>query len=185
VRQLRRVPKDWQHPRYTIEDAPDPSEVGEYKPLIDGRQLARDLQKWDEGAAQWDRGFVRAELPTERWRPRGEEEYGTYADYEGERPKPDDYTPDWPESQRTHWMLYYVTTGGTPLSPAFPSAEQLARWLSDHHESVFADCVPSYEQWLSILSGTGPAGCFVGQENVGVFSETGEHLEMTGTPSRT
>ena len=158
MREFRRVPKDWQHPRYTVDDAPDVGAVGQHKPLRDGRELARDLQEWDEAAAQWERGFVRAAtLPHEevRWEPRDEDASGTYAEWDGDRPDPNDYTPNWPESERTHWMMYH-SSSGTPASPAFESIEPLARWLANHREGNLPDAMLSYEQWLTILRSSQP-----------------------------
>ena len=74
-------------------------------------------------------------------------------DYFGAKPHPVDYMPDWPESERTHYMMYECTTEGTPKSPAFETPEELARWLTDNNVSAFADMTASYEQWLRVCGG--------------------------------
>jgi hypothetical protein len=67
------------------------------------------------------------------------------------KPLPEHYMPSWPESERTHFMMYEDTSEGTPISPAFATAEQLARWLADTGASAFAGCTASYEQWLGTI----------------------------------
>lgn len=75
--------------------------------------------------------------------------YARYTDWAGPRPSPDDYMPDWPEDQRTHLMMYEDTTEGTPISPAFATPEELARWLADTGASAFGNMTATYEQWLA------------------------------------
>jgi hypothetical protein len=61
--------------------------------------------------------------------------------------------PEWPEEERTHWQMYEDTTEGTPISPVCDSPESLARWLTDHEASFFADMTTDYEHWLRICRG--------------------------------
>jgi uncharacterized membrane-anchored protein len=66
--------------------------------------------------------------------------------------------PDWLASQRTHLMMYETTSEGTPLSPAFATAEELAAWLADNGASAFAGQTATYEQWLATCrSGSAPS----------------------------
>ena len=74
-------------------------------------------------------------------------------DYHGGGPNPADYMPDWPEDKRTHLMMYEDTTEGTPISPAFETPEELARWLADSGASSFGSDTATYEQWLPICKG--------------------------------
>jgi hypothetical protein len=108
-REVRRVPADWQHPR---------DEHGHYIPLFD--EYTRSSARWDHEKAKWDAGI----RPTY-----GEGFAGTYEEWDGERPEPGDYMPDWPDEERTHWQLYENVTEGTPISPVMASAEDLAQWL--------------------------------------------------------
>lgn len=140
-REARRVPADWQHPR---------DERGDYIPLY-GRSYKRDVERWDEERAQWDRGLVR-DFCTDGWRERPAQ----YADmpferWDGARPVESDYMPDWPESERTHWQMYEDTTEGTPISPVMESPEALARWLADNGASAFGSMTATYEQWLATI----------------------------------
>lgn len=77
----------------------------------------------------------------------------TYEQWAGQRPHKDDYMPDWPAEQRTHLMMYEDTTEGTPISPAFKTPEELARWLVDNKASACGSDTGSYEDWLRAVSG--------------------------------
>jgi len=58
-----------------------------------------------------------------------------------------------PEGERTHYMMYEDTSEGTPISPAFATPEELARWLADNGASAFGYMTATYEQWLSTVNG--------------------------------
>jgi len=79
-------------------------------------------------------------------------------DWYGQAPDQNDYMPDWPADECTHLMMYEDTTEGTPISPAFPTPEELAKWLADTGASAFGSDTATYEQWLS----TCKAGWVVG-----------------------
>jgi hypothetical protein len=74
-------------------------------------------------------------------------------DYFGGAPDQNDYMPAWPEAERTHFMMYESTSEGTPISPAFATAEELAKWLADTRASAFAGQPATYEQWLRVCNG--------------------------------
>lgn len=66
--------------------------------------------------------------------------------------------PQWPAAERTHFMMYETTTEGTPISPAFASAEALATWLALTKASAFADFPASYDAWLATIeAGSAPS----------------------------
>lgn len=71
------------------------------------------------------------------------------ASYELQRrvspPDPTNYMPRWSREDRTHLQAYECTTEGTPISPVFATAEELARWLEEHAEDSFAG-------WLSFIA---------------------------------
>jgi len=77
----------------------------------------------------------------------------------GGGPMADNYMPDWPEAERTHLMMYETCSEGTPISPAFETAEELARWLVDNNASSFGSMGATYEEWLGMIQGP---GCAVG-----------------------
>jgi hypothetical protein len=137
-RQVRRVPADWQHPKeYNIYRGED-----EYKPQHD-RDWRAEAVQWDEDRAAWESGNrpdyasdQPADFPYDQWA--------------GQRPFSGDYMPNWPAEERTHLMMYEDTTEGTPISPAFETPEDLARWLADNGASSFGSSTATYEQWLPI-----------------------------------
>ena len=74
-------------------------------------------------------------------------------DYFGQAPDMNDYMPEWPESEKTHFMMYETTSEGTPISPAFEAPEELSRWLADTGASAFGRDTASYEAWLRVANG--------------------------------
>jgi hypothetical protein len=126
------VPADWQHPKHEVPDWRTGRMVERYKPLHPGEQyapaaaefLARANAEGLQAAIEW---------------------CGC--------PNKDDYMPDWPAEQRTHLMMYEDTTEGTPISPAFATPEELARWLVDNGASAFGRSTGTYEGWLRVAQG--------------------------------
>lgn len=147
-REVRMVPANWQHPKYTENDATWPSQVGRYKPLID--------QKYSDAAAEFlamaNKDGLKAAI-----------------DWMG-CPEQDKYMPEWDDAERTHFMMYEDTSEGTPISPAFATPEELARWLADTGASSFGSMTATYEQWLYVAKGGfAPSAVFVdGQMKSGV-----------------
>jgi hypothetical protein len=127
-REVRRVPADWQHPEYEAWE----SHTG-LKPLHDGcmYQSAHD-------------DFI------EKLRAEGLQ---AAVDYFGGAPDANDYMPRWSPEEATHYMMYEDTSEGTPISPAFATPEELARWLADNGASSFASQTASYEAWLRVAKG--------------------------------
>lgn len=66
--------------------------------------------------------------------------------------------PDWPDAERTHFMMYECTTEGTPISPVFATAPDLAHWLADNGASLWAGSTGTYKHWLHICQGHGTPG---------------------------
>lgn len=140
-REVRKVPASWVHPR---------DERGRYIPLHDGDALAQATAAWDAGNAAWSLGYVEDYSANQAWKLKdGTEDSTTYAEYSGERPDPKDYMPSWPEQLCTYLMMYEDTSEGTPISPAFATPEEMARWLADNGASAFGDMTATYEQWLA------------------------------------
>lgn len=137
-REVRRVPADWGHPI-------DP-ETGRYKPLLDGSGYADRLREWNEENAKWSRGEF-PDYADEASRKM------SYSEWNGDQPKSCDYMPAWPDAMRTHLMMYEDTSEGTPISPAFETPEELARWLVDNKASAFGRDTGSYEGWLRVARG--------------------------------
>jgi hypothetical protein len=137
-REVRKVPADWQHPK--------DKHTGSYKPLYEGKKFAERLREWNEENAKWSNG----EFPTYASE---ENKKLTYSEWAGDQPKSCDYMPEWPDSECTHYMMYEDTSEGTPISPAFATPEELARWLTDTGASAFGGITASYESWLRVANG--------------------------------
>lgn len=133
-REVRRVPKDWQHPK---------NEDGRFKPLMDG--YISDAKEFMEMAAK--EGLQEA------------------VEYMG-CPDKNDYMPDWTEEERTHLMMYEDTSEGTPISPAFQTPEELARWLADNEASSFGSSTATYEQWLPVCKGAWAPSMIVSSKGI-------------------
>lgn len=61
-----------------------------------------------------------------------------------------DIMPDFGD-EATHLALYETCSEGTPVSPAFASREELARYLADNNVSAFADITLTYDEWLAAM----------------------------------
>jgi len=145
-REVRRVPADWVHPTHEVPDWKTGRMIERLMPLYPGEGYQTNVDEWDEECAKWKTG----------WRPdyADEDSKGmTYEQFAGQRPHCDDYMPNWSESERTHYMMYEDTTEGTPISPAFATPEELARWLTDAGASAFGTSTATYEGWLRVASG--------------------------------
>jgi len=146
-REVRKVPKDWQHPK---------NEGGRYIPLFEGDPdfNKRDAE-WMEEYLKWQEGFCLDSSQAGRVWKEVDPEYRhqRYSDYSGGRPSPDDYMPVWCPKEATHYMMYEDTSEGTPISPVFETPEELARWLSDTGASAFGNQTASYEGWLRVCQG--------------------------------
>lgn len=146
-REIRRVPKGWEHPKYSADHC-EPHQRDRYIPLRGGSFANADAE-WNEGYAKWQEGLVENYGDGEKWRPRTKDDGPRYSESAGNRPSPDDYMPDWPDAECTMLMMYEDTSEGTPISPAFGTPEELARWLADTGASAFAGMTATYEQWLA------------------------------------
>lgn len=142
-REVRRVPANWEHPK-DVE--------GNYVPLFD-ENFEQALSDYKEEASQWALGNMRSHLKGgPKYIARDSSTEGMpFKEWAGEIPKQEDYTPDCPEEERTHYQMYETTSEGTPISPVMESPEVLARWLVDNQASAFADMTATYEQWLAMI----------------------------------
>lgn len=131
-REVRMIPADWQHPK----DA-----RGNYIPLLDG-SYAESAAQYAEEKAKWERG----DFPDYA---SAESRAMSYEEWNGSAPVETDYMPAFAEGTATHLCMYENTSEGTPISPAFKTPEELARWLADTGASAFASQTASYESWLA------------------------------------
>ena len=170
-RQIRMVPPGWQHPK---------NSEGHYIPLLKG-SYAQAAADWDEGYAAWQRGEVEnysAKDGESKWKPKQDSalKCSTYTEWSGSRPSPDDYMPAFAKGTATMLMMYEDTSEGTPISPAFATPEELARWLADNNASAFGGMTATYEQWLATCkSGWAPSMVMEGRRMMSGVEFEGSH----------
>lgn len=125
-REIRRTPVGWEHP---LNRNPHPAwgpdgwdwtgQGRHFKPLLD--------QTWGDAYTEWlngKRAWESGEDPDRAKYP----EY-SYEDWHGRMPDPLDHRPAWPEGIELGYQLYETVTEGTPLSPSFATARELAAFL--------------------------------------------------------
>lgn len=151
-REVRKVPARWEHPK---------NPEGKYIPLLGG-SFSADLAEWHKEKSKWDEGFISDY--SGGWKPKDDGMDYPYEDWSGKCPEEEDYMPDWPEDQRTHFQMYEDTSEGTPISPPMETPESLARWLVGNKASAFAGMTATYDQWLSTIK-RGFAPSMVMQDN--------------------
>ncbi len=127
-REVRRVPKDWEHPR-----GPD----GAHKPMF--------YEDFATAAAEWKRGY-------EEWETEPQSNC-EYWEWHGDPPARENHGPAWTDAERTHYQMYENTSEGTPISPVMETPEELAHWLADNGASAFARLTATYGQWLGMIRG--------------------------------
>ncbi|ORL48623.1 Hypothetical protein (plasmid) [Pseudomonas putida] len=142
TREVRKVPANWQHPS----DGNFPDGKPRFDPLFSANRFISRAAQWDEDATKWELG----EFPEEA---DDNDRALSFEEWDGPRPNPDDYMPLWPESECTHFMMYELSTEGTPISPAFETLEELATWLADNQVCLYANEPTNYEQWLKVCNG--------------------------------
>lgn len=137
-RELRMVPPGWEHPRDVN---------GNYIPLLSETPGQRR-----EAQRQWEAGLTRDySKPGRHWKPKDATDNGyTYEEYAGSA-RDDARMPDFAPGAATHFCMYEDTTEGTPISPAFATPEELARWLADNNASAFGRMGATYEEWLATI----------------------------------
>jgi hypothetical protein len=140
-REVRRVPKGWQHPKRKRFNPFTMREEESYQPMFD-RSFAEAMEEWYAAWKAWERGERPSYCDEESAKLQ-------YWEWNGGPPDPEYYMPQWPESERTHLVMYENTSEGTPISPAFETPEELARWLADNGASAFGNDTATYEQWLA------------------------------------
>ena len=117
-REVRPVPLDWEHPR-------EPGTYADGSPRYVGLHSRASLLR---------RMQYREEYP-EDYSEEGEIDLA-------------DYMPEIPEGTPLGYQLYETTSEGTPVSPVFPTLEELAGWC-ETGATVFASSRWTKEQWLA------------------------------------
>lgn len=131
-REIRKVKKDWKH---NEKDA-----GGGCQPKFD-TSLEEAQAEWDEEKRRFD--AIGPNIKTYGMEPENPVEFEgksystypdseekSYAEWNGERPDdPAYYRPKWSDEERTHFQVYETVTEGTPVTPSFPSLDQLEDYL--------------------------------------------------------
>ena len=125
-REIRRVPADWEHPRYTKDDAPSPQAIGKYRSLCDN-DIETAAAEWLVGLAEWKAGTHENQVAGA---PRT---YAGYVAYWSSAPDPEVYRQRaWSEHEATHYQVYETVSEGTPVTPAFATKDELVAYLVKH-----------------------------------------------------
>jgi hypothetical protein len=150
-REVRMIPAGWEHPKERNQ-----YHGMFYKPLLP--DFAARHAEWVEDKAKWAEGFVR-DYANGGWKPK-DNKY-SFEELIGAEPNPAHYMPDFEPGTATMFVMYEDTSEGTPISPAFATPEELARWLADNGASSFGSNTASYEAWLSTIKrGSAPSAIF-------------------------
>ena len=144
-REVRMVPAGWQHPMEWLR------RQHVFTPLHEG-PFSKRVAEWDEAAAKWEQG-LRKDWGTGEWKSKDPDQTCGFSEWHGERPKAEDYMPEFPEGTATHYMMYETCSEGTPISPAFATPEELAHWLADNNASASGGMGAPYEDWLRVCNG--------------------------------
>jgi hypothetical protein len=137
-RECRRVRPGWTAPK---------NDTGHKQPQYD-KPYRDAVAEWKAEYEAWERGERPSYFKPESY-PDGIE----FWDYNGMPPDKSYYRPDWKDEERTHYQMYETCTEGTPISPAFATPEEVARWCVDNGASAFANMTATYEQWLAVANG--------------------------------
>lgn len=148
-REVRKVPLNWQHPE-------DPHSYGDFIPLLNG-SFIEALADWNDGKALWAKGLRRDWVDKEKivLVPLDEvhaADCSNWEDYYGRCPTADRYMPVFPSDAELGLCMYETCTEGTPISPVFKTAEELAHWLADNNASAFGSDTATYEQWMNTIN---------------------------------
>lgn len=141
-REIRRVPANWEHPKYTADTSIRRDQIGHYIPLKDDHE-----QALKEFAADIDKNGLKKAI-----------------DYWGGGPCSDDYVHY--GDARTWWQVYETVSEGTPVSPPFANPEELIEYLVKHGD--FWDQQRGESGWSRpsaeafVKSGWAPSAVMVG-----------------------
>ena len=115
-RDIRKVPKGWEHPR---------DKNGKYKPMFN--EAYEDvLEEWIKNHRLWQTG----QHPNQLEHPEATKECKFFAQWSDNPPNIEFYNPNkWTAKEATCYQMYETATEGTPLSPVFSTLRALENWL--------------------------------------------------------
>ena len=112
-REIRKVPPNWDHPKYDPQDVKHGWQHNSYKPLMQGyaAKATEFLEMANENGLQ------------------------EAVEWFGQAPDKNDYVPDWPEGTATWFQVYETVSEGTPVTPPFATKEELVEYLVAHGDA--------------------------------------------------
>ncbi len=129
-REIRRVPKDWQHPTYGDLGQYCRRGPNEFHPVHD-QDYVIACKEWIAGMMAWENGTDPHQISEPQYKPSGAN-YVPYWDWHGGPPDENTHRHGkWvfsPEDA-THYQFYEDTSEGTPLSPVFETLPELVDWM--------------------------------------------------------
>ena len=122
-REIRRVPPDWEHPRYTKDDAERSALIGKYRSLHD-EDFETASEEWLQNCLLWKEGKHPDQIGKDR------ASYKYYWQLAGNPPDPLHYRErKWTPEEATHFQVYETVSEGTPLTPVFATKQALIDYL--------------------------------------------------------
>ena len=120
-REVRMVPKGWEHPR--------DERTGHHKPMHD-RTYKEVATAWVLACGAWAARNVSQLRALDEYIPEGKEadifeEYPFYWEWTSDPPDKDHYRPEF-DAPADHFQFYENVSEGTPLSPVFATRAELA-----------------------------------------------------------
>ena len=153
-REIRRVPLDFQHPKYTEEDSPRGRDwIGHFIPLHN-ETYKTAIAEWIANHNLWEKG----EYPKQKT-GKYAKGCGSYAEYNGDAPEHAGYRPEY-TGPATAWCVYETVSEGTPVTPVFATAQELIDYLAEHG-ATFDDCAWSRANAERFVNDTGWAPTMV------------------------
>ena len=151
-REVRRTPLDWKHPKHH-----SGARDGDYRPLFEGHNF--------KGEPNFETDLAAFKLDPE--------------DFD-EEPNAYDYMPAWTPEQAVGWQMYENVSEGTPISPVFETAEELARYLADRpiNEHGWFTRNSTYEVWLGMIHrGSAPSMVVEDERPMSGVEWVGQHAK--------
>ncbi len=162
-REIRRVPLDWKHPRY--EAGERYRWDGAYKPLYD-EPFDDAMTDWIERATAWA-AEARSGGTPDGWQYYAHTEEDAawaranplkaYAAWRSSPPEPESYRDRF-TTEPTAYQIYEDVSEGTPISPVFPTEDDLIAWMMQDHEDWPALSEGASRRFLK--AGSAPAAIF-------------------------
>lgn len=167
-REIRKVPADWQHPRYTAETATRTNQVGQFIPMHD-QDYETACEEWLNGLDLWRKG----EHPDQQ-KGYGRD-YKYFWQWNGNPPDAESYRErKWTPEEATHFVVYETVSEGTPVTPAFATPEELVEYLAT--KGTFWDSGKGWNRTSAerfVAAGWAPSGIAVVGEGFKTVDQAG------------